>query len=202
MTTILRFILFFLLAPVFAVVTQAAGAVQDDFRIVNTGLQAESIILNGISSKICNYDSSGALLHQRKSIDGEDDLNGHEEFGFIGAAQPLLSFLAKFVATKNAPTPKVPGKGPDFVVTPEGTAHRIPSGATGPTSTRAPGVQYIGGSGGNGLDPKVTGVRFMEQTAHHPERVIYMNKTGQTVSPSSGQTIPKNHPDAHIPANP
>lgn len=106
------------------------------------------------------------------------------------------------VATNKIPTPKVPSKGPDFIVTPNGTAHRVPSAATGPTSTRAPGMQFQGGSGGNGLDSKVTGVRLMDQTSHHPARVVYMNKTGQTVSPTTGRTIPRNHPEAHIPLDP
>ncbi len=48
------------------------------------------------------------------------------------------------------------GRGaPDFVVTPKGEAIPVPSGATGPTPTRAPGVQYTGGSGGHGLDSRV-----------------------------------------------
>lgn len=103
MTTILRFTLFFLLAPVFAIVAQAAGVVQDDFLIVDTGFQTGSVILNSVGDEICNYDSSGALLHKRKSIDCEDDLSGHEGFGFIGAAQPLFSFFAEFVAANKGP---------------------------------------------------------------------------------------------------
>lgn len=104
MTTILRFFLFFLLTPVFAIVAQAAGIVQDDFRIVDTEFRTESVALDNLDSEICNYDSSGALLHQRKSLDGEDYLNGHEEFRFTGAAQSLLSFLAEFVAANKLPT--------------------------------------------------------------------------------------------------
>jgi len=99
-------------------------------------------------------------------------------------------------AARNLPTPN---RGPDFVVTPSGTAHPVPSGATGPTSTRAPGMQYTGGSGGPGMDSRTSGGRFMDATPYHNERVSYMNRSGQTVDPATGQTIPPNHPRAHIP---
>lgn len=73
----------------------------------------------------------------------------------------------------------------------------IPTGATGPSSTRAPGVQYTGGSGGPGMDPRVTGVRIMEGNANHRPRAVYMNSTGQTVNPATGRTVPNNDPRAH-----
>lgn len=75
----------------------------------------------------------------------------------------------------------------------------IPKGAQGPFPTRGAGYQYIGGAGGSGLHANVTGVRFMEATAHHPVRRVYMNASGQTVHPFTGRTIPPNHPMAHIP---
>jgi hypothetical protein len=71
MVTILRFILFFLLAPAFSIVAQAIGSAQDDFRIVDIGLWTESLILDSNEGQICSYDSRGALLQQRKSQDGE-----------------------------------------------------------------------------------------------------------------------------------
>lgn len=75
----------------------------------------------------------------------------------------------------------------------------VPRGATGPIPTRSPGFQYVGGAGGHGLDPRVTGVRIMDQTAYHPPRVVYMNKDGQSVNPLSGRTVEPNDPWAHIP---
>lgn len=111
MITILRFILFFLLTPVFAVVAQAAGAVQDDFRIVDADLRAESVVLGSLDGQTFNYDSSGALLQQRSSLDGkatdEDDQGRSLAKEASEAAQPLFSFLAEFVAAKNAPTPNL-----------------------------------------------------------------------------------------------
>lgn len=102
MITILRFTLFFLLAPVCAIVAQAVGAFHDDFHTVDTHSAAESIILESVDGEIFSYDSSGALLQQRRSIEGEDDLSRYEELETSGAIQPLFAFLAKFVAANNA----------------------------------------------------------------------------------------------------
>ena len=52
MTTILRFLLFFLLAPAFAIVTQAAGAVEDDLPVVDFGIRAESVIPESVDAEI------------------------------------------------------------------------------------------------------------------------------------------------------
>jgi len=102
MTTIFRFILFFLLAPAFAIVAQAAGAVQDDFRVVDAGNYSDSVILQSVEDGICNYDSSGALLQQRRSLDGkaadEDDQGRSFATETSEAARPLFSFLPEFVA--------------------------------------------------------------------------------------------------------
>ena len=97
--TILRIILFFLLAPVFAILAQAAGTFQDEFCIVDTDSRTESLVLDNTDTEICNYDSSGALLHQRKSIDDEDNLNQSGELEASTPKWPLFSFLAEFVAT-------------------------------------------------------------------------------------------------------
>lgn len=102
MITILRFILFFLLASGFAVLVKAAGAVQDDFRIVDAGILSESVILGSVDGEICSYDSSGALLHQLRSIDGNYDLSGYQKLETSGATESLFSFLAEFVANKVA----------------------------------------------------------------------------------------------------
>ncbi len=74
----------------------------------------------------------------------------------------------------------------------------IPEGAVGPLPTRAPGFQYVGGRGGSGLHPNVTGVRFMDATNHHASPRVYMNDAGQTVDPFTGRTISPDEPMAHI----
>jgi hypothetical protein len=88
-------------------------------------------------------------------------------------------------------------KAPDFVVTPKGEAIPVPSGATGPTPTRALGFQYTGGSGGHGLDTRTTGVRIMEGNANQGPRAVYMNQQGQTINPATGRTVPNSDPAAH-----
>lgn len=74
----------------------------------------------------------------------------------------------------------------------------IPRGAAGPLPTRSPGFQYLGGAGGSGLHPSVTGVRFMEETSHHAARRVYMNAEGQTVNPFTGRTVGPTDPMAHL----
>jgi RHS repeat-associated protein len=103
----------------------------------------------------------------------------------LGAALPLV------------PAAGTVRRAADFVVTPRGQAIHIPRGATGPTPTRAPGVQYVGGSGGRGLDSRVTGIRIMEGNANQGPRVIYMNSRGQTVDPTTGRTVPNADPRGH-----
>lgn len=123
MTTILRFILFFLLAPAFAIVAQAAGAAQYDFRIVDVSIRAESVVLECVDSGICNYDSSGSLLQQLSSLDGktadEDGRSGYGELEASGAVRPVFAFWAGLDATNRVPTPSatpaVPrGRAPEF----------------------------------------------------------------------------------------
>lgn len=112
MTTIIRFILFFLLAPAFTIVVQAVGSVQNNFRIVDAGFQVVSVIPESVDAEICNYDSIGALLQQRRSLDGksadEDDLCRYGEFATIRETQPFIELLAEFVAAKRV-LPGTPG---------------------------------------------------------------------------------------------
>lgn len=91
---------------------------------------------------------------------------------------------------------------PDFIVSPGGVVYPIPQGAKSVAYPK--GLSYQGGSGGSGLDPKVKGFRFSSPTTTgkypYPQgRGSYNNKEGQTVNPSTGQTIPRSDPWAHIP---
>jgi hypothetical protein len=128
-----------------------------------------------------------------------------ETAGGVGCVRPESADLAvgSCVATNNvndvaALADDVPA-GPTFIGFADGPPAAIPAGATGPLPTKSPGIQFTGGSGGPGLDPRVTSVRVMDATAHHPKRIVYMNGQGQTVNPLNGKTIPKNDPWAHIP---
>jgi RHS repeat-associated protein len=110
--------------------------------------------------------------------------------------------------TPAAPVPAAPAApAPGFVVTPQGEAIPVPKGAVGPTpSITGKGFQYKGGSGGSGLDPKVSDVRIMDPTApkgpspgYPGGYVSYSNRAGQTVNPATGRTIPPTDPQWHIP---
>ncbi|HEV8283656.1 MAG TPA: hypothetical protein VGQ09_05060 [Chitinophagaceae bacterium] len=88
----------------------------------------------------------------------------------------------------------------DFVVTEKGTAIPIPDKAKGPSSpNKGSGMSYQEGSGGKGMDNKVTGVRIMDANKNQGRRVNYMNKEGQTVDPKTGKTISNKDPRGHIP---
>jgi len=43
----------------------------------------------------------------------------------------------------------------------------------------------------------VTGVRVMDANANQGPRAVYMNRTGQTVDPATGRTLPNKDPRAH-----
>ncbi|MEM9152030.1 MAG: hypothetical protein AAGB19_16460 [Cyanobacteria bacterium P01_F01_bin.3] len=107
MNTMLRLIFLFLLAPAFAIVLQAVDSIQDDFRIVDSVFESESVILESANSRICNYDSSGRLLRQRKSIDeraaSEGDPSEYGKLKSTGAGWPLFSFSVEFVAPNTGP---------------------------------------------------------------------------------------------------
>ncbi|WP_260426827.1 filamentous hemagglutinin [Burkholderia sp. Bp9142] len=94
---------------------------------------------------------------------------------------------------------------PNFIVSPNGVAYPVPSGATGPTlANNGKGIQFQGGSGGNGLSPNTTGFRFMDPITSGPYQYpygygSYNNASGQAVNPLTGKTIPKTDPMWHIP---
>lgn len=79
----------------------------------------------------------------------------------------------------------------------------MPKGAQGPFPTDSGnGMRFTGGQGGNGLSPKVTDVRIMDphHNPPHPQPTgytSYSNKSGQTVNPFTGKTIPRQDPYWH-----
>lgn len=97
----------------------------------------------------------------------------------------------------------VPLHSPNFVVHPNGEIVPVPTGAIGPTPARTgSGFQFRGGSGGHGLDPRVTDVRIMDPVVggKHPlpnGYVSYGNASGQTVNPWTGRTIDPGNPWWH-----
>jgi RHS repeat-associated protein len=96
-----------------------------------------------------------------------------------------------------------PQTSPSFVVTPNGEAIPVPEGATGPNAPQSgSGMVYQGGSGGNGMNSRTTGVRIMDANSNQGPRVNFMNANGQTVNPATGRTIPNSDPAGHIPLKP
>ncbi len=103
-------------------------------------------------------------------------------------------------------SPPTSSRAPDFIATKNGELIPVPRGATGPIPARnGAGFRYIGGGGGNGLNPRVTDIRIMDPTAPKPPSpgypngyVSYSNASGQPVNPYTGQTIPRYHHWRHI----
>jgi RHS repeat-associated protein len=94
---------------------------------------------------------------------------------------------------------------PDFVVTENGNVIVVPKGAVGPTDVQTgKGFQYRGGSGGNGLDERVTDVRIMDPKSDgrypYPNGYVSYGNGAQTVNPKTGlPDISRSDPLWHIP---
>ena len=113
-----------------------------------------------------------------------------------------------------APVNVLPSSGSTFVVSPGGDIIVVPEGASGPVPNINPsgnttGFGYTGGSGGPGLDSRVSSVRIMDPTlpagpspGYPAGYVNYMNASGQSVNPFTGQTIAPSNPLWHIPLTP
>lgn len=92
---------------------------------------------------------------------------------------------------------------PNFIVSSNGEIVAVPEGAVGPTmADSGNGMQFTGGSGGRGLDPRVTDIRVMDPVTTgkytYPDGYVsYSNAAGQTVSPVTGQTIGRSDPFWH-----
>ncbi len=99
------------------------------------------------------------------------------------------------------------GSGPDFVVSPGGTAYPVPKNAAGPSDVINPagkrtGSAFTGGKGG--ANGQVDTMRIMDPTPPrgkspgYPNGYIkYENKAGQGVDPYTGRTIPNSQ--SHYP---
>lgn len=94
-------------------------------------------------------------------------------------------------------------RGPGFIAKSNGEVIRVPEGASGPTPVRSGnGFQFTGGSGGDPLSPRVTGVRVMDPyfspKFQYPNGYVsYFNEGGQTVNPFTGQTVSPSDPFWH-----
>jgi hypothetical protein len=125
--------------------------------------------------------------------------------GLLGAAAYGLGQLGMTSAPNVTQSATGASHSPRFVAHSNGEIVPVPAGASGPVPVRTGnGMQFTGGSGGFGLDPKVTGIRIMEPVTTgkytYPQGYLtYMNSLGQTVNPGTGQTILRSDPLAHWP---
>ncbi len=76
-------------------------------------------------------------------------------------------------------------------------------GARGVPANSGRGLTHDLPEGTAGIDPRVTQIGVMDllTTGAHPKPngyVAYMNETGQTVNPLTGQTVARSDPFAHI----
>jgi hypothetical protein len=159
----------------------------------------------------CSYTPSSAGQRIFRAVEPDElaDLAGSGAFRtapglegkyFWSTQAPADDFAA--MATKAAPN------GPTFIAHPNGEVVPVPSGATGPTAVESgKGFQFTGGSGGPGLDPRVTDVRVMDPVTGgkypYPNGYVsYSNEAGQAVNPATGQTIGKSDPMWHWPWSP
>jgi hypothetical protein len=97
--------------------------------------------------------------------------------------------------------------GPDYVVSPDGTAYPVPKGASGPTDVVNPagnvtGSAFTGGTGG--ANGQVSSMRLMDPTPPrgnspgYPNGYVkYENSNGQGVDPYTGRTLPNSQ--SHFP---
>lgn len=83
----------------------------------------------------------------------------------------------------------------------------VPDGATGVPTDTGKGLTYQIPEGTAGLNSRVTSIRVMDPVTTGPYQyengyVSYMNQSGQTVNPLTGQTVSPSDPWAHIPLPP
>jgi hypothetical protein len=115
----------------------------------------------------------------------------------------------KASATPTTAPPASPAvsRGPNFVVSPNGTVFPVPPGAKGPvpvinSAGNQTGVAYVGGSGG--AKKNVDTIRIMDPTpargsipAYPKGYVKYENNQKQGVDPITGKTL--SNKDSHFP---
>ena len=141
-------------------------------------------------------DARGAAVE----VDSVDDLKGDVQVYNFSVAGTRTYYAGEHPVLVHNSTCSATDKvrAVSFIAPRRGQAIAVPNGATGPLATKSPGMQWIGGSGGHGLHPRVANVRVMDQTKHHPRRVVYENANGQKVNPLTGQTISNDDPWAHL----
>jgi hypothetical protein len=119
--------------------------------------------------------------------------------GALTTATRPLTRIGKSAEQVGGRTARPPG----FIVRPNGETVIVPRGAQGPFPVESgKGFIFRGGTGGNGLDDAVSGVRIMDPVlgGKYPKLngySPYLNRGGQAINPFSGQTVGKSSPWWH-----
>ena len=123
-------------------------------------------------------------------------ISGNAVSSGTAARSPSASVNAPAPAGNSGSGSSATGSGPNFIVTPGGTAFPVPTGATGPTPVVNPagnqtGSAFTGGSGGQ--NGQVSTMRIMNANPSNPTGYIkYENNAqpkAQGVDPYSGRTV-------------
>ncbi len=171
--------------------------------------------------------TSGAAAEAPAAMNTADDLAAAAEFKNVATPNPggspggnstpgLVRYDPEFAAQQAArqQVPSTPSS-PNFLGQESGPAIPVPSGVVGPMPAyTGKGFRFDGGpGGGNGLSPKVTGVRVMDPTLPkanspgYPEGYVSYykllpNGKPQTLHPYTGETLKKADSWWHIPLTP
>jgi hypothetical protein len=123
--------------------------------------------------------------------------------GMGGGEEAAVEDLPNMATEEGGFNPSTVSGSPNYIVTNNGDTIPVPDGAEGPSpANNGLGFKFTDGSGGNGLDPRVSGVRIMDPTDLNPGGYAsYFNARGQTVNPFTGQTISPNDIWWHIGIN-
>ena len=161
------------------------------------------------SARTLTYDATSVSRVDVHEIEGAvafaallNDLRWESGAPAVSARAPSPTPSVVVTATEAVPN------GPTFIAHSNGEVIAVPSGATGPTPVASgKGFQFTGGSGGPGLDPRVTDVRVMDPVTGgkypYPNGYVsYSNEAGQAVNPATGQTVGKSDPMWHWPWGP
>lgn len=146
---------------------------------------------------VYNYDSGAPLASVALKSTTAMDVGRLSE-----RADPSLQ-ASRVAAKSGADVAGAASHSPSFIVKPNGETLIVPKGAQGPVPVESgKGFQFRGGSGGHGLSPSAADVRIMDPVTSgkypYPNGYAsYLNGSGQTINPFSGETVGKSSPWWH-----
>ena len=103
------------------------------------GQNQTAVAYNSSGESSMGYNAVSVLTREKKSGPARDCVLFAKFAGFLAA---------KTAETVAADAAAAGSRGPSFIAAADGSVFPVPRGATGPLPTRAPGMQFTGGSGG------------------------------------------------------